>query len=91
MHDEISRRVGFQAPLKLLKGHFKFLSSRSGPLRREAWLRKLQEFAKRGGVTLGLKALVALAECAAPFSVDPAGLSRTFRRWAIRYPNLLIS
>jgi len=91
MHDKISKSVGFPLSLRLLEGHFKMLASRKGPLRPEAWLRKLQEFAARGGATLGLKALVALAECADPsVSVNQSTLSRIFRRWATRSPTLLL-
>jgi hypothetical protein len=89
MHDKISKGVGSPLSLELLEGHFKWLSGRSGTLRPEAWLRKLQEFAAKGGVMLGLKALVAIAECAAPpISVNQSTLSRIFRRWAARSPTL---
>jgi hypothetical protein len=90
MHIELSRREGFQ-PLQLLEGHFKFLASTGGPLRREVWLRKLQELAMTSEVNLGLKSLVALAECAAPsLPIDCSRASRTFKRWAYRFPNLLV-
>jgi hypothetical protein len=89
MHDKISKSVGSPLSLELLEGHFKWLSGRNGTLRREAWLRKLQEFAARGGVVLGLKVLVALAECADPsISVNYTTLSRVFRRWDTRSPTL---
>jgi hypothetical protein len=47
------------------------------------WLRKLQEFAAENEVTVGLKGLVALAECADP-SVSihqSSNLSRIFKQF----------
>jgi hypothetical protein len=88
LHRALCEEMGRPIPLQFLERHFKFLSGRSGPLRREAWLRKLQEVATIHGFALSLRSLVALAECAAEFPVEPTRLSRTFRRWTSRYPNL---